>query len=172
MWTGKIEISRRALVAWDRVMLSYQARGLNIINLKLWNRAAICKLLWRLNRTKNSIWIKWVHGFYIKHNDIYEMKIPMQSSWVIRKIIGAREHLKEIQDGQKWLQQADFSIQKLYSTFIGGLPKVQWAKMMCQNAAPPKCLFITWLLLYGKLATCSYLQKIGTQVDPLCCLCE
>lgn len=91
LWTGKAELSRRALIAWEKVMFPQQAGGLNIINLKLWNRAAVCKLLWSLN---NRIWIKWIHGYYIKHNDVYEMKIPMQSSWVIRKIIGAREHLK------------------------------------------------------------------------------
>lgn len=36
----------------------------------------------------------------------------------------------------------------------------------------PKCLFITWLLMHEKLATCHYLLKIGVSVDPVCCLCE
>lgn len=44
--------------------------------------------------------------------------------------------------------------------------------MVCQNVAPQKCLFMTWLLLYEKLATYSYLQRVGVQVDPICCLCE
>lgn len=42
---------------------------------------------------------------------------------------------------------------------------------MCQNVAPPKCVFIMWLLMHGRLATCSYLQKIGVQVDHVYCLC-
>lgn len=44
LWTGQANVSRRALVAWEKVM-ALSAGGLNIVNLKLWNQAAICKLL-------------------------------------------------------------------------------------------------------------------------------
>lgn len=49
LWTVKTNMSKRALVAWDTIMLPQQAGGFNIINLKLWNRVAMCKQLWRLN---------------------------------------------------------------------------------------------------------------------------
>lgn len=143
LWTGKAEISKRALVNWEKVMLSNHAGWLSIINLKLWNRATIYKQLWSLAQEQDIIWIRWVHGFYIKHNNVYEMGLPMQSSWVIRKILGAREHLKKLQDGRDWIQQPMFSIKKLYAAFLGNPQKVLWAKMMCQNSAPSKCLFIT-----------------------------
>lgn len=91
-------------------MLPTQAGGLNIINLKAWNRAAICKQLWSLAQEGNRVWIRWIHGFYIKQKDIYEMDIPRQCSWVVRKIIGAREYLKKLQDGRDWLQKPKFSI--------------------------------------------------------------
>lgn len=100
------------------------------------------------------------------------MKVPMQSSWAVRKIIGAREHLKKLQNGKYWIQNATFSIKHLYNTFMGRPQKVPWAKMVCQNAAPPKCLFITWLVLHERLATCSHLQRIGVLVDYVCCLCR
>lgn len=53
---------------------------------------------------------------------------------------------------------------------LGNVQKVSWAKM-CQNAAPPKCIFITWLLFHERLATCGYLLRIGIHVDQICCLC-
>lgn len=62
LWTGKTDLSRRALVAWEMVMLLYQAGGLNIIDLKMWNIAAICKLLWSLHQKKDRTLIKWVHS--------------------------------------------------------------------------------------------------------------
>lgn len=65
----------------------------------------------------------------------------------------------------------DFSIKKLYKAFMGIPQKKPWAKMICQNAAPPKCTFITWLPMHEKLATCSYLQRMGVHVDHRCCLC-
>lgn len=55
---------------------------------------------------------------------------------------------------------------------MGCPTKVTWAKMICQSSAPPKCVFITWLMLHGKLVTCDYLQKIGIHVDKRCCLCD
>lgn len=34
LWTGKASVSKRALVAWDKVMQPVQAGGLNVINLR------------------------------------------------------------------------------------------------------------------------------------------
>lgn len=45
LWTGNTETSRKALVAWDKVCMSYSAGGLNIIDIVNWNKAALCKLL-------------------------------------------------------------------------------------------------------------------------------
>lgn len=86
--------------------------------------------------------------------------------------MGARDYLKKLQNGKDWLQHPQFSINKLYTVLIGNIQKVSWAKLMCQNSAPAKCLFIAWLLMHDRLATCDYLRKIGVQVDPVCCLCS
>lgn len=92
-------MSKRALVAWEKVELPYCAGGLNIVNLKWWNRAAICKLLWNLNKKKDRFWVQWIHGYYVKGQDIYDMRVPAQCSWMIRKIMGARDYLKQLDDG-------------------------------------------------------------------------
>lgn len=52
LWTGDINASRRALVAWDKLCLSKFVGSWNIINLTLWNKAAIRKLLWCLAQKK------------------------------------------------------------------------------------------------------------------------
>lgn len=137
----------------------------------MWNRAAICKLLWCLTLKKDRIWIKWVYEYYIKGADVYDMAVPRQSSWIIRKIIEARDYLKTIQNGRDWIQKSAFSIKDLYKTFVRNPPKQSWAKVLCQNSAPPKYIFILWLLMHGSLATCAYLQKLGIHVDQGCCFC-
>lgn len=171
LWTGKTTLSKRALVAWDRIILPKHAGGLNIGNIKLWNQAAICKLLWSIQQKKDRTWIRWVHGYYIKDRDLFEMPIPQQGSWVVRKILGAREYLRKLHNGDEVIQAPTFSIRKMYKELMGCIVKVPWAKMLCQNLTPPKCLFITWLLLHEKLATCNYLQQVGVHTDPICCLC-
>lgn len=172
LWTGRAGISKRALVAWEKVMLPLQAGGLNIINLKIWNKVAICKLLWSLYHKKDKSWIRWVHGYYIKQTDIWEMVIPKHSSWMVRKVIGTREYLRELQNGQGLLQKTTFSFKKLYIDFTGSPPKVPWEKVVCQNLAPPKYVFISWLLMHEKLVTCAYLRERGVQVEETCRLCE
>lgn len=123
-------------------------------------------------REGNRLWIRWIHGFYIKQADIYEMKISNQCSWVVKKILGAREYLKKVQDGREWLQKPSFSIKNLYKVFSDITLKVPWAKLLCQNSAPAKCVFISWPLMQNSLATCSYLLKVRVQVDPVCCFCK
>ncbi|KAG5611287.1 hypothetical protein H5410_022568 [Solanum commersonii] len=43
-----------ALVSWDKICLPKAAGRLNIMNLKLWNNAAILKLLWAIDQKKDS----------------------------------------------------------------------------------------------------------------------
>lgn len=90
LWTRKTTVSKQALVAWDKVMQPMHAGGLNIINLKVWNQAAICKLLWSLHQKKDKVWVRWVHGYYIKNQDMEVMALPKQCSWIVRKVLGAR----------------------------------------------------------------------------------
>ncbi|XP_019246435.1 PREDICTED: uncharacterized protein LOC109226086 [Nicotiana attenuata] len=44
MWSGTNVITRRALISWERFCQPKSARGLNILNLKSWNKAAILNL--------------------------------------------------------------------------------------------------------------------------------
>lgn len=153
-------------------MLPQNAGGLNILNLKIWNRAAICKLLWRLlHQEKDKCWIQWVHGYYIKDRVLWDLTPPRQASWMVRKIIGAAAYLRDIQYDQGRMAEKEYSIRQMYREMMGEITKQSWAKMCCQNSAPAKCVFISWLLLQDRLATCSYLQKVGVHVDDMCCLC-
>lgn len=125
--------------------------------MKLWNRAAICKLLWRLHQEKDKCWIQWIHGYYIKDKVLWEVKPPTQASWMVMNLIGVVEYLKAIQYDRNRLEDKVFSIRKVYREMQRVITKQPWAKMCCQNPAPPKFIFISWLLLQGRLATYDYL---------------
>nr|XP_016495240.1 PREDICTED: uncharacterized protein LOC107814346 [Nicotiana tabacum] len=43
LWTSSSATTRKALIAWDKVSQPKAAGGLNIINMRLWNKAAILK---------------------------------------------------------------------------------------------------------------------------------
>ena len=37
---------------------------MGLINMKVWNRAAIAKLCWDLANKEYKLWIKWIHILY------------------------------------------------------------------------------------------------------------
>ncbi|XP_060200608.1 uncharacterized protein LOC132628868 [Lycium barbarum] len=74
------------------------AGGLNLPNLKLWNKAVVAKNCWDLAKKEDKIWIKWIHVYYMKGQTLNEMNIPTQSSWMVRKIIGSREEISQVQN--------------------------------------------------------------------------
>ncbi|XP_019257697.1 PREDICTED: uncharacterized protein LOC109235907 [Nicotiana attenuata] len=124
LWTGQADISRRALVAWDRVCLPQTMGGLNVINLCNWNKAAIMKHLWAITKKKDCLWIQWVHTYYIKNRSIDTMPIPKNAAWVVRKIIEQRKFILNIPTLQGNVQErleslqstsGKFSIKKLYN---------------------------------------------------------
>lgn len=89
--TRKHEATKRALISWEKLCMPRSAGGLNIIYLYTWNKAAICKILWAIAEKKDTLWIQWVHSFYIKSNALTSIAVPKQASWIVRKIIEARE---------------------------------------------------------------------------------
>lgn len=43
LWTGSPVITKRALVAREKICLPKGARGLDVIKMNVWNQAALCK---------------------------------------------------------------------------------------------------------------------------------
>ncbi|XP_060179901.1 uncharacterized protein LOC132609768 [Lycium barbarum] len=60
LWTGSTEISKKALVSWAKICLPKAAGGHNVLDLCLWNKAAILKHLWALAEKKDCLWIRTI----------------------------------------------------------------------------------------------------------------
>lgn len=135
-------------MAWETVCLPKSAGGLNLLNLRMWNQAAICQLLWALSMKKEKLWITWVHSYYIKNQDIKTMPIPTQAAWMIRKIITTRKVWRTLGDTDKLVHGGKFMISKAYSQIRGAVPSVNWRELVCHNCAEPGQTFILWLRNY------------------------
>ncbi|XP_019233637.1 PREDICTED: uncharacterized protein LOC109214192 [Nicotiana attenuata] len=93
--------------------------GMNIINLMLWNKAAIAKVCWDLAHKEDKLWIRWINAYYIKHQQIQTMPIPKQANWMVRRIIASRDVLQQIQctgDDKE-------TIRHTYLQLLGDLPR-------------------------------------------------
>ncbi|GAU28950.1 hypothetical protein TSUD_59630 [Trifolium subterraneum] len=66
-WTGSVEKSRKAPIAWTFVCQPKRHGGLNLIDIEVWNRITLLKLLWNLCGKSDSLW----HRDSIQHNQIW-----------------------------------------------------------------------------------------------------
>jgi hypothetical protein len=97
LWSGGTTITKKALVAWDHVCSSKAHGGLNLISLEEWNQANLAKLLWNINSKADSLWIRWIHSYYIKQDHLMTMSVNNSCSWVWKAILKQREALLQIQ---------------------------------------------------------------------------
>ncbi|XP_049403702.1 uncharacterized protein LOC125867303 [Solanum stenotomum] len=166
VWSGVSTITKKALVAWDKICLPKSAGGLNIINLHLWNKADQTKIFWDLTHKEDKLWI---HTYYIKEQQVQVMPIPSQACWITRKILEARTQWNQV---QHLVKKQHGIIKQIYLGLIGGRTRVSWKCLMFANSARPKVIFTMWLLVQAKLLTKDRLVKWDINVDPLCIFCQ
>lgn len=121
LWSRTNLITKKALVAWNRVCLRKEGGGLNLTNLKCWKNAALTKTYQDLSRKKDSFWIKQIHEYYIKGRQINEIPIPQQSCQMIRQVINSREILNQI---YREFNPKKSMIQQIYLQLMGNYSKV------------------------------------------------
>ncbi|XP_060182758.1 uncharacterized protein LOC132612661 [Lycium barbarum] len=168
IWSGTNTITKRALIAWDRMCLPISAGGLNLINVQIWNKASIAKPYWDLARKSDKLWIRWIHSYYLKGEQLATALIPKQTSWMVRKIIDSRSILEQ----HLVMDEQNLTIRKLYLAMVGDRTRMEWKDLMFNNGARLKAKFTLWLQLQNRLPTTDRLQKWGLAVDWKCKLCN
>lgn len=84
-------MSKKALIAWDKLCCPKTTGGLKFMDIQTWNNAAICKLFLSLSK-KDKLWVRWVHIFYVKGSQVSEAQAK-QASWVVQKSLKAKKNL-------------------------------------------------------------------------------
>lgn len=72
MWTGGTELSRKSHIAWKPVCKPKSQGGLNMINLEVWNKTNLVRLLWNLNGKSDSLWVKWAHTYLLPETTTFD----------------------------------------------------------------------------------------------------
>ncbi|XP_020270783.1 uncharacterized protein LOC109845967 [Asparagus officinalis] len=86
LWGSKIH-----QVSWIEVCKDKKIGGLGLFSTKLWNYAAAIKMLWMIHSKKDLLWIKWVHGNYLKQQEIWQVQPRKSDSWMWRQILRVRD---------------------------------------------------------------------------------
>ncbi|CAJ2661953.1 unnamed protein product [Trifolium pratense] len=170
LWSGGAVITRKSLVSWDHVCAPKAKGGLNLISLEEWNRANMTKLLWNINNKADSLWIRWIHSYYIKQDNLMTMPVKQNSSWILKAILQQRDSLQQVQGWNN--MKGKIITRKVYQMLRVDYAVVGWRQTMYQNMARPRALFVFWLACHCRLATKDRLQKFGVIVNLKCCFCH
>lgn len=90
LWSGKDGNYRKSLVSWNQVCAPKSCGGLNIISLPEWNKALLAKLLWKIQTKADTLWVRWIHSYYIKQQSISDWTTPLSSSSIVKSLLKVR----------------------------------------------------------------------------------
>ena len=75
-------------------------------------------------------------------------------------VFGSRDH------------RVGYSVSSGYTWLSVPVPEVSWASWVWNRMCIPKHRFISWLVMWRKLRTKSFLKKAGIAADNTCVLCQ
>ena len=86
---------------------------------------------------KDTLWVKWVHGKYIKYQDWEGYWAPTDSSWYWKKLETVNDlFVQGLTNKSTWLWQGHqkYTIQQRYQWLLGELEYKQWSKAIWARA--------------------------------------
>ncbi|KAF5195964.1 hypothetical protein FRX31_014450, partial [Thalictrum thalictroides] len=91
LWSGPAMTRKMHHASKSILRFPKNEGGLGFTNLNVWNRAAICRLIFKIANKDDSIWSDWTWKQHIKDKFFRSMKVPSDCSWAWRKILQTRE---------------------------------------------------------------------------------
>ena len=177
-WTGNTMRSKSALVKWHTVCLPKSEGGLGFFDLKARNNGFLAKLIWNIHQKSDSIWIKWVHQYYLQSSSIWDITAHPSSSPLWKSIILFRNNLFTLCGGH----HQSLSLMALWSSSKGAFSanaydylrfrssQVHWRRVIWEPWSLPRYSFILWLANLGKLRTRDRLHFLQTNSN--CSFCN
>lgn len=173
LWSNSDAITKKSHVAWEKVCLPKKQGGLQVIDLTTWSRACLLKLLWNLSgKQEDSVWVKWIHGYYMPLEEVFSAQIPKSSSWIMKGIMKCRVLVNNNDAWDSMQVLPKYKTGVMYNQLRGDLPEVNWKSMMFGSIARPRAQIIVWLACHGRLATKERLYRFGMLISDGCCFCS
>lgn len=114
LWRGSEGGAKKPAVAWADVCKDVQYGGLGIKYFVSWNQVAILKQLWTLKHSKECLWVRWVHAYYIRGRDMMQCSVPLDISWMLRKIMSMRQLVQQWGSWERVQKCHKFTFDKAY----------------------------------------------------------
>ncbi|XP_070026638.1 uncharacterized protein [Nicotiana sylvestris] len=165
-----------APVAWDLLCRPKKCGGLNIKGCKPWNVASVGKLLWQLVTNKEVLWVRWVHGVYMKIcRSIWDHNPPADCSWYWKKINGLKRNMAHWYNGSTYTLTGNgaYSVSSSYNAMLGHMSRSWEMNLVWSGVMLPRHIFVLWLANQQKLQTKERLLQMHIPIteDVGCCMC-
>lgn len=85
---------------------------------EVWNNAAIGKQLWALSFKNERLWVRWVNAYYTKRSSIFDFQLPLDSTWMVKKIVGFRVYIEQYRGWNSMLVKDKYSIGLAYRKLL------------------------------------------------------
>ncbi|XP_021834954.1 uncharacterized protein [Spinacia oleracea] len=118
------------------------------------------------------MWVQWVDKYYMKGQDPLTCNVPNTCSWALKNILGCRTFIQQIGGWSNSTHNGKYSISKVYRGLQGDHTKVPWRRVICNNHASPRSIFITLLAVLNRLYTADRIQAWGINCSDVCVLCN
>ncbi|KAL2927139.1 hypothetical protein RDABS01_028736 [Bienertia sinuspersici] len=172
LWEGHLHGSKPGYVSWETVCKPKSKGGLGVRDLHLWNLLAVGKLVWQIEKKKDSLWVKWVHNIYIRGQVWWDYRPSILASWIWKSICKVKEMIK-VMDMSWWPRnENDYKVGKAYKHIKNQDVKEKWASIIWNRYSLPKHNFIWWLAIKRRLLVKQRLYKYGVCHDPWCLHCQ
>ena len=59
-------------ISWEESCKPKSYGGLGPLNIEAWNSASIAKLVWAVSHKEDMLWVKWIHGRYLRNSNWWD----------------------------------------------------------------------------------------------------
>ena len=175
LWTGDAHRGSSALVAWKIVCMPKAKGGLGLFDLCARNKRFFAKQLWHIHLKTDSVWIRWIHHFYLSNGTVWNVHAHHTSFPLWKAIISIRDlifqhygdsEVESISLISSWSNSVGPFLAHAYDFFRPVGSAVSWSRVVWEQWSLTKYSFILWLAVMGKLRTRDRLPFILT--NPTC----
>ncbi|GAA0153470.1 hypothetical protein LIER_37684 [Lithospermum erythrorhizon] len=171
--------SKNSKVKWDDVCAPKEEGGLGLKNTKVWNKALLSRTLWNIHANAETLWVRWVHSYYLKGSSIWDFVPKYGDSYLIKEIVKIRNELEVAFGGRdraiaglsRFVVGSKFLSGKVYDVLRVARVKKPWMSCIWKHFIPPKHSFTVWLACRGRLPTKDRLTFLNLD-DVSCYFCR
>ena len=152
------------MIAWEKVCCPKSEGGIGLINMKVWNRAAVAKLCCNLANKEDKLWIKWIHTYYIKGQREWQRR--KHASWMIQKVMNAKKIVEQVQQMQRKIKGV--IVEKTRVLWKSADENAEHLFMQCNFARRMWGRLLSWIEQQSNVPmTCEQFLQWCIQEDPV-----